>query len=87
MKHPISVEGYGGSFEDLAHAIGKMRYDKIAEVLNHLAKDLERQSQGDAAKGHTQLAAMLQEISKQVGIAKKQMDKIYALCKPYMKND
>ena len=87
MKHPLSVEGYDGPLENLARAIGKMRYDKIAEVLKYLAEDLERQSRGDKAKGRAKLATMLHEVSTQIGVAKEQVDKIYTLCEPYMKND
>lgn len=87
MKHPTAVEGYEGSLEELARAIGKMRYDKIAEVLKYLAEDLERQSEGDRAAGRAKLAAMLHEVSGQIGVAKEQMDKIWNLCEPYMKSD
>ena len=30
-KHPTSVEKYPGSLEELAIAIGSMRYDKVAD--------------------------------------------------------
>jgi propanediol dehydratase small subunit len=87
MNHPVTVEGYDDSLEHLARAIGKMRYDKIAEILRYLAEDLERQSEGDRAAGRVKLAAMLHEVGGQVGIAKEQMDKIWNLCEPYMKSD
>lgn len=87
MKYPRSVRGYRGTLEELARSIGEMRYDKIAEVLRHLAEDLERQSKGDAARGRTKLAAMLRENSAQLHLAREQMEKIYKLCEPYMKNE
>lgn len=87
MKYPLLVEGYDGTPEELAASIGKMRYDKIAEVLQYLAEDLERQSERDRTAGRTKLAGMLQENSAQLRVAGLQMDKIYKLCEPYMKND
>lgn len=44
MRHPLHIKGYNGSLSELASAIGAMRYDKVAELLGHLAKELVRQS-------------------------------------------
>ena len=84
MKHPLSVEGFDGSPKELAGAVGKMRYDRIAEVFKYLAEDLRLQSQGDRAAGRIKLAAMLEKNSAQLHLAKEQMDEIWKLCEPYM---
>ena len=87
MKPHISVEGYSGSLKELAHAIGSMRYDKVAEFLAEFTKELEQQSEGDAKRGHAQLAALLKSTSEQIGMTQVQMEKIWKLCEPYMQND
>jgi hypothetical protein len=38
MKHPLEVEGYEGTLEELAEEIGKMRYDKVEEFLERLGQ-------------------------------------------------
>jgi len=87
MKHPISVEGYDGLLKELAHAIGSMRYDKVAEFLAEFAKELEQQSEGDKKCGHAQLAALLKSTSEQIGVTQVQMEKIWRLCEPYMRDE
>lgn len=87
MKHPTAVEGYEGSLEELAEAVGRMRYDKIVEVLKYLADDMARQAKGDESAGHPKLAILLREHAAQLNIAKEQMKKIWKLCAPYMKDE
>ncbi len=50
MKHPKNVQGYAGSIEDLAKAIGNMTYDQTADFIEKLSKDIERQADGDLRK-------------------------------------
>lgn len=47
MKHPRNVEGYNGSLEELAKAIGNMSYDQVAIFLEKLAEDLNNQAEAD----------------------------------------
>ena len=57
MKHPTNIEGYSGSLEDLAKAIGSMRYDKVYEFLNYLMEDIENQARNDAKKNRLKLSS------------------------------
>lgn len=87
MQHPLEVEGYGGSLKELAYAIGSMRYDKVAEFLGEFAKEFERQHEGDKAKGRAQLAVLLKTVSEELELTQKQMEKIWKLCEPKMKQE
>lgn len=91
-KHPDKVAGYEGSFEELAQAIGKMSYDKVADFINELAKELGRQGDADSkrqsitnpAKTRTLLAKHLILASENLLAAKKQIDRAWRICQPYM---
>jgi len=50
MKHPDHVEGYKGSLDQLAVAVGKMQPDFGVEFLEALAKDYERQAEADLGR-------------------------------------
>lgn len=58
-KHPRYVEGYKGSLEQLAEAIGNMAYDQTASFIEKLADDLKRQADADSARGRRKLASEL----------------------------
>lgn len=91
-KHPDKVLGYEGSLEELAQAIGKMRYDKVADFINEFAKELECQGNADSkrpsvtnpAKTRMLLAKHLILASKNLLAAKKQIDHAWKICQPYM---
>lgn len=87
MKHPLSVEGYDGSLRELAQAIGKMRYDRVAEFLGEFAEEFERQHEGDKAKGRARLAVLLKTVSEELELTQKQVEKIWHLCEPYMRDE
>jgi len=53
-KHPVSVEGFN-SLEELAIAVGKMRYDKLAEFFLHLHGEMARQQAKDLQVGKVKL--------------------------------
>ena len=46
-KHPLTVPGYSVTHQQLAQAIGNMRYDQTAEVILYLSQDLARQAAAD----------------------------------------
>ena len=54
-KHPTRVEGWNGTLEDLAEAIGSMRYDKVAEFVGYFARHAESEAEKDTADGKVRL--------------------------------
>lgn len=86
-KHPILVEKYPGSLEDLALDLKNMRYDKLAEFLGHLAKHVEVEADNDAANGKIKLPLRLYATSKHLYDAQEEIDSAWKISKPYMKNE
>jgi hypothetical protein len=85
MKHPDHVEKYDGTLDDLAKDIGRMRYDSVADFLEYLAKDLQAQADYDKSKERPQLSGTMYDIVDKLLEAKKQMDKAWRICEPYMR--
>ena len=83
-KHPTTVEGFGGSIEDLAAAVAKMRYDIIGVFLRALVKEFRSQAKGDAKAGNSQLSHLLTGLVLMLEYVVGQMDKIWKLCKKHM---
>jgi ABC-type transporter Mla subunit MlaD len=86
-KHPTHIEGYYGSLEALANAVGGMRYDKLAEFLDYLANNVQQQAQNDADAGKTKLSAKLNQVAKHLYEAQEDIDSAWKICKPYMKTE
>jgi len=57
------VEGWTGSLQQLAEAIGRMRYDKLSELIDLLAADLERQAMLNREDNRQRLASVLMQTS------------------------
>lgn len=88
MKHPIRVEGYDGSLEELAKAVGKMRYDKVAEFLQHLGEDFARQGDDDLTlRGRPQLAEKLYAVSQHLLEGKLSVDEAMKKCARHMSEE
>jgi len=87
MRHPDYTKGYDGTLQELAQAVGNMRYDSIGEFIQYLADDLTRQAEGDRKQGRAQLASKLEQTARELGEAKGSMDKVWKLCAPYMTDE
>ncbi len=86
-KHPTTIEGFDGTIEALAQRVGRMRYDKVAEFLDYFGKELKRQANGDRQRGRVKLADILDEMTETVKGLRFKMERIFALCKPFMKDE
>lgn len=84
-KHPLYVKGFEGSLGELARSIGNMRYDAIEELLRELAGEIDRQSEGDKARGRHKLSSMLARQAKTLNTSAEEMKEIWELCEKYMK--
>lgn len=85
--HPVNVVGFDGTLEELAQLVFRMRYDKVAEFISYVQKELGRQSQGDEVRGRIRLSRLLVEAEQKADELKKKMEDIFILCKPFMKNE
>ncbi len=84
-KHTHTVKGYDGTLEELAQAIGALRYDAAAELFKHLEDEYTRQSKEDGNRGRRQLSGMLEHFAKQFRQLHFSLARIWELCKPYMR--
>jgi len=87
MKHPKHVEGWDGSLQELAFAVGNMTYDKLSEFLRHLSDDLKRQAEGDRGRNRPKLANALDETANRVEDAQLATDHVWFICKPFMNEE
>ena len=84
VKHPNYVEGFSGSLEELAHAVGNMTYDQIALFIEKLAESLKRQADSDFARGRVKLASNMYQAVEYLLKAKERVDAAWDICFPYM---
>lgn len=82
-KHPEHVEGWPGSLDDLAKALGTLRYDKLSDFLKLLSQDILRQSQNDLARGRTILADALSHTAELLKDAGQAVDEAWDVSEPY----
>lgn len=83
-KHPRTVEGFRGSLEQLAIAIGNMTYDQTSSFIGKLADDIRTQADADDAKGKSRLASELYASAEKRYEARERMDAAWKICEPYM---
>lgn len=86
-KHPTEVKNYVGSLEDLAQAVGNMRYDHTLAFIESLADDLKRQADNDKAKGRVKLAEKLYATAGELYSARDELLAAWEICKPFMKHN
>lgn len=82
-KH--KVPEYLSNLKQVANDIGDMPYDKVAEFLEYLEKKIHMDSVKDGEGGRRRLSLLLSRASYQITILRIQFEKIWELCKPYMK--
>jgi hypothetical protein len=82
QRHQLSIPGF--SHEQLAEAIGDLRYDSLAALLAALAEKLERDAQADAGRQRHKLSSSLAEAAIKLTEAKSAVDRAWAISKPYM---
>ncbi len=93
-KHPLKVEKYNGTLEELAEDIMNLRYDKTAEFIKYLSDktkkdgdaDSKRPSLYNSKKKRKKLASKLYKIAKYFHKAEREMNLAWKISKPYMKD-
>lgn len=87
-KHPKNVAGFSGSLQELAHATGRMRYDRVAEYLKEFSIDLKSQAYKDLnIRERAKLAEKLFKAAEFLYQAKIEIDGAWKICKQFMKED
>lgn len=86
-RHPVAVEGYRGSLEDLAQKVCRMRYDCVAEFFGYCAAELLRQANADMMREYKQLAIRLTSAHGIAVALHRKMRGIFRLCEPHMREE
>ncbi len=81
--HLVHVAGWNNSIQELVKAIGEMRYDALAEFMQLLSEEFDRQADADEARGRNKLANELKIIADNVSSAKFGLDIAWCICEPY----
>jgi len=84
MEHPVEIEKYDWSLQELAEDLGNLRYDALRDFLNHLARKLEEDSHADAARGRMQLAGKLVNAASTLDEASSWVHEAWVICEPRM---
>ena len=86
-KHAVSVEGHENNLQGLTQEIFRMRYDQVVAFLEYALVEINRQAEGDRARGRAQLADLLREAADGIQKEKEIFERIWALCEPHMKGE
>lgn len=85
--HPVRVDGYDGSLEDLARTVCRMRYDAVADFFGYCAKELLRQANADMGRSRKKLATLLTSAWGIAVVLHRVMHRAFELCAPHMKEE
>ena len=85
MKHPLRLERYPGTLDELASELGDMRYDAVAEFLALLAEKLGSDSAADSSRGRSVLAGRLSTASRLTREASEEIGRAWGICEPKMR--
>jgi hypothetical protein len=83
-QHPDHVVGWSGSVEELAQAIGNMRYDAMAQLIHLLSQDILTQAKADAERNRVKLAVQLEDVWDNLVLTQASLQATWAICKPFM---
>ncbi len=84
-KHKDIVEKYDGTLKDLAEDVGNLRYDALNEFLEYFSEKIHRDGEEDKTAGRTKLGEALEDSSKNLSNARKDIGKAWDICGPFMK--
>ncbi len=82
--HPTSVPGFSTDNFALGVLIGRMRYDKILDVLEGLKSEIDSQAKKDHGRKRYQLSGHLTLLKGEIMKVIASLEKIFKLCKPYL---
>ncbi len=84
MIHKTDIEKYEGSMKKLCEDIGDLQYDSLAELFGLLSDKISNDGLKDRNRNRIKLASCLENTSNLLQEAKKEIDKAWKICEPYM---
>lgn len=85
-KHPTKIDGYA-TLEDAAIAVGKLRFDKLAEFFLFLKEEMERQQTNDELKGRIKLADDAESLINSINDADFHAQELFEKYKKFLKDE
>lgn len=85
-KHPTKIHGYD-TLEDAAIAVGKLRYDKLAEFMDHLRKEMELQQTNDDLAGKFNLADDTEHLIQSIHSVYFEASELFEKYKKFLKDE
>lgn len=85
-KHPVSIDSYD-TLESIAIAVGKLRYDKLAEFFLYLQEEMERQQKKDEQVGKIKLADDAEFLIDSINDAHLDAQELFDKYKKFMKDE
>ncbi len=85
-KHSTKIDGYD-TLEDAAIAVGKLRYDKLAEFFLLLKEEMERQQEKDEQVGKVKLAEDVDWLIESINDAHLDAKELFEKYKKFMKDE
>ena len=82
--HPVSAPGFSTDNYALGVLIGRMRYDKILDVLEGLKFEIDSQAKKDHERKRYQLSGHLTLLTGEIMKVIISLERIFKLCKPYL---
>ena len=85
QKHGKNVVGFDGSMRELAKAVGRLRYDYLADFFGELGDDTMSQSEADSGRERPQLSGKMRRVAEHLYDAEEVAREAWKICEPRMK--
>lgn len=85
MEHKSNIEKYDGNLKELAQDIGNLKYDALAEFLDHLSSKIFEDSKKDKKRGRAKLAESLTDASAMLDGSTHCIKNAWRISEPFMK--
>ena len=85
--HKKMIDGYKGNITELAYEIGDLHYEELAKFCHALSAKLMNDGYKDISAKRPKLGEALQDASAKMAKVTKEMEYIWEVSKPFMKNE
>lgn len=86
MEHKTLVAGHN-DLKSLATTIADLRYDALAEFLEHLSVKLSQDANADKGRNRPRLSSELEGAADYVSFARNFVNRAWQISKPHMMNE
>lgn len=84
-QHPVKIDKYDGSLEQLAIELGDLQYDVLGELLTRLSLKLQQDAAKDIDRGREKLGNNLFDAGKSILDSAMSIGLAWEICEPHIK--